>query len=395
VKKTLFGLAHDARARAEDSFHLLIIILKESSMKRTLALFVLTFVCSVVSASASVLQGRVVEVHDGRTVTVENTGRLIKVALKATDAPERDQPYGEVARQHLASLVLNRQVIIEYTGLGPEAVLIGRVLCDERDVGLQMIRDGAAWFDRSYETNLGAPVSKLYAESELAARGERRGLWQDNAPTPPWEWRRARAYKTNSPRNTMASAVRKPATSGGVWEAPDRASTHASSATPRVKAADAQWPIFSPSSSQFSVRVPEGGLRYSVEIQAPNGQSINLDLYGVKHLKIGYLAVWASGLYCGNYCREIVSTIFDHSVEVLNASAAAESLPCEHSQVKDVSMSGYVGRRYKVHGCYLKGGIRQYFKIEGKKLTMVVIGVLSEIPDDPETGRFLESFVIK
>jgi hypothetical protein len=36
-----------------------------------------------------------------------------------------------------------------------------------------------------------------------------------------------------------------------------------------------------------------------------------------------------------------------------------------------------------------------YFKVEGKKLTMVVVGVMSEIPDDHEIGRFLESFVIK
>ena len=366
-------------------------------MKRTLALFVLTFVCGVVSASASVLQGRVVEVHDGRTVTVENTGRLIKVALKATEAPEKDQPYGDAARQHLASLVLNRQVVIEYTGLGPEAVLIGRVLCDERDVGLQMIRDGAAWFDRSYETNLGATESKLYAESELAARNERRGLWQDALPTPPWEWRQARAYRMNRRRNVMASAPKKSAAANdaSTSTAPGSMSTHAGSASPRGEARDMQWPIFSPSNSQFSVRMPEGGLRYSAEIEAPNGQSLNVDLYGVKHLKIGYLAVWASGIYCGNYCREIVSIIFDHSVEVLNESAAAVSLPCEHSQLKDISMGGYVGRRYKVHGCYFKGGMRQYFKIEGKTLTMVVIGVLSEIPDDPETGRFLESFVIK
>ncbi len=366
-------------------------------MKRTLALFVLTFVCGVVPASASVLQGRVVEVHDGRMVTVENTGRLIKVALKGTDAPEMDQPYGDIARQHLASLVLNRQVIIEYTGLGPEAVLIGRVLCDDRDIGLQMIRDGAAWFDRNYETNLGAMESGLYAESEQAARGERRGLWRDAKPTPPWEWRRERAYKANRGRNMMASAPKKSATAddASTSAAPGTMSTHARSASPRGKAGDVQWPIFSPSNSQFSIRMPEGGLRYSTEIEAPNGQSINLDLYGVKHLKIGYVAVWASGLYCGNYCSEIVSIIFDHSVEALNASAAAVSLPCEHSQLKDVSMNGYVGRRYKVHGCYLKGGIRQYFKVEGKRLTMVVVGVMSEIQDDPETGRFLDSFVIK
>ena len=259
-----------------------------------------------------------------------------------------------------------------------------------------MIRDGVAWFDRSYETNLGALERQLYAESEQAARSERRGIWQETSPTPPWEWRRARAYKTNRGRNAMASAARKPAaTADGVSEAPGSASMHARSASPRGKADNVQWPIFSPTGAPFSVRMPEGGLRYSAEVQVPSGESINVDFYGVRHLKIRYVAVWASGFYCGNYCDEGVSAIFEHSVEVLNASAAAVSLPCEHSQLKDVSMNGYVGRRYKVHGCYFKGGIRQYFKVEGKRLTMVVIGVLSEIPDDPEINRFLESFVTK
>jgi hypothetical protein len=123
----------------------------------------------------------------------------------------------------------------------------------------------------------------------------------------------------------------------------------------------------------------------------PNGQPINADFYGVRHLKIGYLAVWASGPYCG----ETISTIFDRAIEALNTAAAAESLPCEFFQEKDASVNGYVGRRYKVRGCYFKGGIRHYYKIEGKKLTIVVAGVMSEIPDDPEIGRFLESFVIK
>ncbi|HYG82763.1 MAG TPA: thermonuclease family protein [Pyrinomonadaceae bacterium] len=362
-------------------------------MKRTLALFVLTFVCGVVPASASVLYGRVVEVHDGRTVTVENTGRLIKVALKGTDAPEKDQPYGDAARQHLASLVLNRQVSIEYTGLGPDAVLIGRILCDDRDVGLQMIRDGVAWFDRSYETNLGAPVSRLYAASERAARDERRGLWRGAQPTPPWEWRRARAFKSNRVRNAPASAPKKSVTTNDAARGatPGSGSTLARPA----KAGDVQWPIFSPSSGQFSVRMPEGGLRFSKEIQLPDGQPVNVDFYGVKHLKIGYAAVWASGFYCGNFCKEAVSAIFDRTVEVLNANTAADSLPCEFYQLKDASMNGYVGRRYKVRGCYLKGGMRLYFTIEGKRLTMVAVAVLSEIPDDPEIGRFLESFVLK
>lgn len=366
-------------------------------MKRTLALFILTFVCGVVSASASVLYGRVVEVHDGRTVTVENTGRRIKVALKAADAPERDQPYGDVARQHLASLILNRQVSIEYTGLGPEAVLIGRVFCDDRDVGLQMIRDGVAWFDRSYETNLGALECNIYAESEQLARNERRGIWQDAQPTPPWEWRRMRAYRTNRGRHVMASAPKKSVTTNdaSAGAATGSISTHARPASPRAKVDNAQWPIFSPQGAPFSVRMPEGGFRYMKEIQMPDGSPKKIDFYGVKHLKIGYAAVWASGVYCGIYCKEALSVILDKTVDVFNANTAADSLPCEFYQLKDAPMGGYVGRLYKVRGCYLKGGLRTYYKIEGQTLTMVGVGVLSEVPDDPEINRFLESFVIK
>lgn len=362
-------------------------------MKRTLALFLLTFVCGAASASASVLQGRVVEVHDGRTVTVENTGRRIKVALKAADAPEGDQPYGDVARQHLAALVLGRHVSIEYTGLGPEAILIGRVFCDERDIGLQMIRDGVAWFDRSYETNLDPQESRLYAESERAARGERRGLWQDASPTPPWEWRSARASRTNSRRHVTASAARRPAASGVVsaGATPKSAPPPARPASPRVKAEDAQWPVFTPSNAPFSVRIPAAGLRYTKEVQSPGGRTLSADLYAVRHLKNGYLAVWTNATYNG---KHDLSAMFDLTVDVLNKMFEAESLPCEFYQVKDAPLAGYVGRRYIVRGCYLKGGLRHYYKSEGGKLTIILVGVLSEIPDDPEIDRFLDSFAI-
>ena len=40
-------------------------------------------------------------------------------------------------------------------------------------------------------------------------------LWQDASPTPPWEWRRARAYKTNRGRHVMASSRKPAATTNG------------------------------------------------------------------------------------------------------------------------------------------------------------------------------------
>ena len=39
-------------------------------------------------------------------------------------------------------------------------------------------------------TNSNGVIDKAYLECEQTARAERRGLWRDSKPVPPWEWRR-------------------------------------------------------------------------------------------------------------------------------------------------------------------------------------------------------------
>jgi endonuclease YncB( thermonuclease family) len=48
-----------------------------------------------------------------------------------------------------------------------------------------MVRDGFAWWYRSY-----APKSRALEEGEAEAQKERRGLWHDKNPEPPWEFRK-------------------------------------------------------------------------------------------------------------------------------------------------------------------------------------------------------------
>jgi endonuclease YncB( thermonuclease family) len=337
-------------------------------MKRFLLAAFLALCCCALPTSATTLQGLVKEVHDGRTITVENTGRRIKVALKGADAPGQDQPYGDAAHRHLSNLVLNRQVLVEYTGLGANGLLIAKVFCEERDIGLQMIRDGVAWFERSYENGLSEAERRLYADSEQAARNEQRGIWQAPSPMPPWEWRQAQASKRNGRMSASGSAK--------------------STSSKRAEALKAS--SFSPPGAPFSIRMPGGGHTFSAGIEVPRGQPINANFYWVNHLKIGYLAVWASGPSNG----QAISALFDRALDALNEAAEAHGLPCEFFQEKDAAMSGYVGRRYKVRGCYFQGGIRYYFKTEGKMLKVRLVGVMSEIPGDPAIKQFLDSFVI-
>jgi endonuclease YncB( thermonuclease family) len=185
-------------------------------MKRTVVIACLLFL-SPVLANASALQALVVEVRDGNTLVAVNVNRTLNIRLKASDAPELKQAYGDVARQHLSDLVLNQQVSIEISGVGKDGFFIGRVYRDEMDVCQQMIRDGVAWYDKNYDSELSELERRLFAESEQAARDERRGIWQDASPLPPWAFRKAEAARqvaganstSNTPQQTASDASRR------------------------------------------------------------------------------------------------------------------------------------------------------------------------------------------
>lgn len=130
------------------------------------------------------LQGRVVAVHDGDTITVLTAEKeQIKVRLEGIDAPELKQAFGTRAKQQLSSLVFNRQVAVKVTGHDRYRRTLGRIFCDAVDVNLELVKQGMAWrFDKySKEVALG--------DAQAAARRAKRGLWTDTNPVPPWEWR--------------------------------------------------------------------------------------------------------------------------------------------------------------------------------------------------------------
>ena len=59
-----------------------------------------------------------------------------------------------------------------------------------RDVGLEQIRAGMAWWYRDYAHEQATQERLVYRDEEEAAKAARRGLWKDAEPMPPWEWRR-------------------------------------------------------------------------------------------------------------------------------------------------------------------------------------------------------------
>lgn len=139
----------------------------------------------------NVLRGIVSSVRDGDTVTVGIGVERIRVRLAGIDAPELKQPYGKEAREFLASMVLNKSIVVTWRKKDKYRRTVGTLLMDGRDVNLELLRAGLAWHYTQYayeQTNI---ARTLYSATERQARDQHRGLWQDQ-PTPPWDYRESK-----------------------------------------------------------------------------------------------------------------------------------------------------------------------------------------------------------
>lgn len=142
---------------------------------------------------AEIIHGVVVAVLDGDTITVLDAARVQhRIRLSGIDAPEKHQAYGQRSKQSLSELVFNHAVDVHTHKRDRYGREIGKVLHNGQDVNLEQIRKGMAWFYRQYERELTEEDRKLYDASEASARLSRVGLWRDESPTPPWEFRHLR-----------------------------------------------------------------------------------------------------------------------------------------------------------------------------------------------------------
>jgi len=148
------------------------------------------------AAQAEQVQGRVVGVADGDTVTVLDDHRVQhKVRLAGIDAPEKGMPYGQRSKQYLSDLVFGKTVTLEGDKVDRYGRTVAKVILNGRDVNLAQIAAGMAWHYKKYDREQTANDRMLYGAEELNARAARRGLWGDPQPVAPWDWRAEKRVK--------------------------------------------------------------------------------------------------------------------------------------------------------------------------------------------------------
>jgi endonuclease YncB( thermonuclease family) len=157
-------------------------------MKKFILIFIL-FLSNF--AHAKTIEGLVVGVADGDTITVlDQQKNTYKIRLQGIDAPEKKQAFGEKSKQSLHDLVHRKQVRIEYDKEDKYGRIVGKVTVDDVDVCLQQLVLGMAWHYKKYQNEQSVSDRALYSDTELKSKSLKLGLWTEDTPMPPWEFRK-------------------------------------------------------------------------------------------------------------------------------------------------------------------------------------------------------------
>ncbi len=142
---------------------------------------------------------RVVSVTDGNTLVVSN--RIMRgnismtidapVVLDGVKAPRLDQPGGEDARSFLEGLLKDKDIfVVERIDGGKSRGAWVFVGDEKKSVNVLLVEEGKAWLiePRSvYESKTKKEHIKM-KDAFLKAKEQKKGIWADENPIPPWEW---------------------------------------------------------------------------------------------------------------------------------------------------------------------------------------------------------------
>lgn len=126
--------------------------------------------------------------EDGDTLHARIDKQLYTVRLDGIDAPELTQTFGAAAKQKLSQETAAASWRLEWDAITDDGVIVGDLYAiqpegDERNVALELLKQGAAWQARGNKW-------REYREAMEQARKENVGLWKNSDPTPPWDYRR-------------------------------------------------------------------------------------------------------------------------------------------------------------------------------------------------------------
>ena len=123
-------------------------------------------------------------VVDGATIHTFYGEEIFKIRLTEIDAPERDQPFGKASTKYLKSLLKDGRGDVDISGIDKYGRKLGRLYWRGKDINRELVSAGYAWVYDQYVTD------NSFYENQSKARNSKKGLWEDQNPLEPWNWRK-------------------------------------------------------------------------------------------------------------------------------------------------------------------------------------------------------------
>jgi micrococcal nuclease len=144
---------------------------------------------------------KVVGVKDGDTlVLLSPDNQNITVRLAEVDCPEKNQAFGQAAKQFTSNLCFGKRVQLTGTQKDRYGRTVGQVVLEDgTNINYEIVKNGYAWQYLAYSNNM------ELAGLEQHARENKLGLWQDINPVAPWNFRKEEKL------NRVQKKSRKPA----------------------------------------------------------------------------------------------------------------------------------------------------------------------------------------
>ena len=133
--------------------------------------------------------GEVVGITDGDTITVLHSKTLkdVKIRLYGIDCPEGGQPFSKKAKQFTSKMVFGKVVEVKVMATDRYGRTVALVAVNKQILNEELLKAGYAWVYYQYCHEI---ICHAWADYQFAAKLDKRGLWRDPDPIPPWEFRR-------------------------------------------------------------------------------------------------------------------------------------------------------------------------------------------------------------
>ena len=139
------------------------------------------------TAKGSELTCGIKAIYDGDTLIASCPAGEVKVRVFGIDAPEmKQEPWGDRSRESLRGLLPRfGSVNLHVKDQDRYGRTVAQILVSERDIGLEMVRQGYAVVYAQYNH------SPVYRQAQSEAKQARRGIWaRPGSQQDPATWRR-------------------------------------------------------------------------------------------------------------------------------------------------------------------------------------------------------------